>query len=127
MRSKQRTISHLQTLASSPPLQGDKRSSQPSSELSSSEGCLVAEKIKEKERKWEKRKAMGKTPAQYFINGKKLSLITVQELIYCPSQAKLQKKTKIKSYYKGQIWKKTKKRTKWSMSKKVGKVNNVGG
>ena len=34
-----------------------------SSELSSSEGCLVAEKIKEKERKWEKRKAAGKTPA----------------------------------------------------------------
>ena len=31
--------------------------------------CLVAEKVKEKERKWEKRKAVGKTPAQDFING----------------------------------------------------------
>ena len=36
-----------------------KRSSQPSYELSSSEECLVAEKGREKERKWEKRKQWG--------------------------------------------------------------------
>ena len=36
-----------------------KRSSQPSSELSSSKECLVAEKEREKERKWEKRKLRG--------------------------------------------------------------------
>ena len=36
-----------------------KRSSQPTSELSSSEECLVAEKWRVKERKWEKRKLRG--------------------------------------------------------------------
>ena len=46
---------YLKPLPSSLPLQGEKRSSQPSFELSSSEECLVAEKGKEKEIKEEKR------------------------------------------------------------------------
>ena len=62
-------MSYLQTLANSPPIQGEKWSSQPSSELSASEVCLAVEKVEENEIKWEKTKAAGKTPAQDFING----------------------------------------------------------
>ena len=40
-----------------------KRSSQPFSELSSSEECLVAEKGKENERKWKKGGSSGETAA----------------------------------------------------------------
>ena len=60
---KQRTVSYLQTLASSPPLQGENRSSQPSLELSSSEVCLEAEKMRESEGKWSRRKEAGKLKA----------------------------------------------------------------
>ena len=44
-----------------------KRSSQASSELSSSEECLVAEKGREKERKWEKRKLRGNCRPSFCI------------------------------------------------------------
>ena len=55
----------LKPLPNSPPLQGEKQSSQPSSELSSS-GCLVAEKRRESEGKWrenEKEREKGKLKA----------------------------------------------------------------
>ena len=39
--------------------------------------CLTTEKVKEKERKWEKRKETRKTPAQDFINGEDISTVLV--------------------------------------------------
>ena len=63
---------YLKSKANSPHLQGKKRSSQPSSELSSSEGCLVAEKVEERGRKWSSRKrgerAESFPPKKTFIN-----------------------------------------------------------
>ena len=44
-----------------------KRSSQPFSELSSSEVCLAAEKMREKERKIEEKEAAGKLPSALCI------------------------------------------------------------
>ena len=47
----------------------------------------------------EKRRKSGKAESflPILLLSKKLSLITVQELIYCPSQAKLQKEPKSKA------------------------------
>ena len=55
---------------------------------------MVAQKIRENGRKWEKMEKSRKDESfpPILLLSKKLSLITVQEHIYCPSQAKLQKK-----------------------------------
>ena len=67
----------LKPLPSSPPFQGDKQSSQLSSELSSLEECLVAEKGRENGRKGEKRENWSpiiyslekKSPITVYTNG----------------------------------------------------------
>ena len=74
VKNKRPTV-YLKSKANSPLLQGEKRSSQPSSELSSLEGCLAAEKVEERERKWSNRKrgerAESFPPKRNFFNEKR--------------------------------------------------------
>ena len=101
-------MSYLQTLDSSPPLQGEKWSSQPSSELLASKVCLAAEKVEEKERKWEKRKAAGKTPAHNFINGEDLFLTMLVRGFYSQIPLQITKKPKLKAITRDKFGRKLK-------------------
>ena len=87
----------LKPLPSSPPLQVEKRSSQPSSELSSS-GCLVVEKGRENERKWRESAKSGRAESLSLqIYGLIESLIQTKAYI-CSEKGKLQNSMKLQNY-----------------------------
>ena len=70
------------SLPSSPPLQGEKWSIQPSSELLSLKGCLTAEKMEKKEKKMREKESSGKTPAQSLFSAKaKNQRFSLQDLV----------------------------------------------
>ena len=73
-----------------------KRSSQVSSELSSSEECLVAEKGRENERKWRKEEATAKLPPTVYCQREVIDTKFLQTKAYIGAQCigNYQKKTK---------------------------------
>ena len=79
-----------------------KRSSQPSSKLSSSEECLVAEKGREKERKWEKGGSSGQNcHLPSIAKSEVIDRFVQTEAYICSDSREITKETKTKSYYKG--------------------------
>ena len=85
-----------------------KRSSQPSFELSSSKECLVAEKGREKERKWEKGGSSDETTSHRLFQREVLIVTNLDSSLYTAQSEgnyKKKKKTETKSYYKDKMGK----------------------
>ena len=75
---------------------------------------MATKKGRENERKWRKMRKSGN--AERFppnlLMSKKLSLITVQELIYCPTKKNYKKKLKLKAFTRDKIGRKPKEEQK---------------
>ena len=110
---------------SSPLLQGERGSSRSSSELSSSEGVWQPRKGEKMRENGRKEKQQVKILPITFTNGEDVFNSACLGLLY-PNPFTKYQKTKTKSYYKGQIWKKTKKGTKLVKTSKSRMVNSAG-
>ena len=78
-----------------------KRSNQASSELSSLEECLVAEKRRENERKWRKEQAATKLPPTAYCQHEVIDRFVQTEAYICSESREIIKESKIGRYYKG--------------------------
>ena len=89
---------------------------------------MAAQKVREKGRKREKMEKIGKAesfpPILLLSQKKKLSVITVQELIYYPSQAKLQKEPKSKAITRDKMGRNKKIVTERQKRETAGDVNS---
>ena len=64
--------------------------------------------MEEKERKWEKKKAAGKTPAQDFINGEDVFLTVLVWGFYSQTPLQITKKPKLKDITRDKFGRKQK-------------------